>query len=39
VTAATIKYSLDDNGAMTSDGLRTFEYDAANRMDKVTCSP
>jgi RHS repeat-associated protein len=35
ITSATINYSLDDNGAMTSDGLRTFEYDAANRMDKV----
>jgi RHS repeat-associated protein len=35
ITSATINYSLDDNGAMTSDGLRTFEYDTANRMDKV----
>jgi RHS repeat-associated protein len=35
VTSATINYSLDENGAMTSDGLRSFEYDAAERMSKV----
>jgi RHS repeat-associated protein len=35
VMSANVNYSVDENGAMTSDGLRTFEYDAANRMDKV----
>ena len=30
-----IRYALDANGAMTSDGLRTFEYDAARRLAKV----
>jgi RHS repeat-associated protein len=32
---APIAYSLDANGAMTSDGLRTFQYDGANRLAKV----
>jgi RHS repeat-associated protein len=35
VTKTTVTYSIDANGAMTSDGLRTFEYDAADRMSKV----
>ncbi len=30
-----VNYSLDANGAMTSDGLRTFEYDASRRLSKV----
>ena len=30
-----IQYSIDANGAMTSDGLRTFEYDASRRLSKV----
>jgi RHS repeat-associated protein len=30
-----INYSLDANGAMTSDGLRTFEYDESRRLSKV----
>jgi RHS repeat-associated protein len=35
ITASQISYSLDANGAMTSDGLRTFEYDASGRLSKV----
>ncbi|MFC5497343.1 RHS repeat-associated core domain-containing protein [Caenimonas terrae] len=34
----TFSYSLDANGAMTGDGLRTFEYDAARRLSKVRIS-
>ncbi|RYG14866.1 MAG: RHS repeat protein [Burkholderiales bacterium] len=30
-----VNYTVDENGAMTSDGLRTFEYDAAQRLSKV----
>jgi RHS repeat-associated protein len=30
-----VNYSLDANGAMTSDGLRTFEYDESRRLAKV----
>ena len=30
-----VNYRLDANGSMTSDGLRTFEYDASNRLAKV----
>lgn len=30
-----VTYVVDANGAMTSDGLRTFEYDEANRLAKV----
>jgi YD repeat-containing protein len=30
-----VNYSIDANGAMTSDGLRTFEYDEARRLAKV----
>ena len=30
-----VNYTLDENGAMTSDGLRSFEYDAAQRLSKV----
>jgi RHS repeat-associated protein len=30
-----IAYTLDANGAITSDGKRQFEYDAANRLSKL----
>jgi RHS repeat-associated protein len=30
-----VHYSVDANGAMTSDGLRTFEYDPSRRLSKV----
>jgi RHS repeat-associated protein len=30
-----VNYSIDANGAMTSDGLRTFEYDESRRLAKV----
>jgi RHS repeat-associated protein len=30
-----VSYSVDANGSMTSDGLRTFVYDASNRISKV----
>ena len=30
-----VSYTLDANGAMTSDGLKSFEYDTANRLSKV----
>ena len=30
-----VNYSLDANGAMTSDGLRTFEYDESRRLSQV----
>ena len=30
-----VNYTLDANGAMTSDGMRSFEYDAARRLAKV----
>lgn len=30
-----VHYSIDANGAMTSDGLRTFEYDESRRLAKV----
>ena len=33
-----VTYSLDANGNLTSDGLRTFEYDATNRLAKVQVS-
>jgi RHS repeat-associated protein len=35
ITASQVNYALDANGAMTSDGLRTFEYDASGRLSKV----
>jgi RHS repeat-associated protein len=35
VVTTPISYALDANGAMTSDGLRTFEYDATRRLSKV----
>jgi RHS repeat-associated protein len=35
ITSSQVGYSLDANGAMTSDGLRTFEYDASGRLSKV----
>jgi RHS repeat-associated protein len=31
-----VSYTVDANGSMTSDGLRTFEYDASNRLAKVS---
>ncbi len=34
-TAASVTYSIDANGNLTSDGLRTFEYDESNRLAKV----
>jgi RHS repeat-associated protein len=30
-----VSYTVDANGAMTSDGLRTFAYDASNRLAKA----
>ena len=33
-----VTYTLDANGNLTSDGLRTFEYDATNRLSKVQVS-
>lgn len=30
-----VTYTLDANGAMTSDGLRRFDYDAAGRLSRV----
>jgi hypothetical protein len=30
-----VNYTLDANGNLTSDGLRTFEYDASDRLSKV----
>ena len=35
VVTTPISYSLDANGALTSDGLRDFDYDASSRLDKV----
>ncbi len=32
---SSINYQLDANGNLTSDGLRTFDYNAENRLDKV----
>lgn len=34
-TATSVAYSIDDNGSLTSDGLRTFEYDQSRRLVKV----
>jgi RHS repeat-associated protein len=34
-TNSTINYALDANGNLTSDGLRSFDYDASNRLSKV----
>ena len=34
-TNSAVNYALDANGNLTSDGLRSFEYDAANRLAKV----
>jgi len=31
----TVTYAIDANGAMTSDGLRDFDYDASGRLAKV----
>ena len=33
-----VAYTLDAAGNLTSDGLRVFDYDAANRLSKVTLS-
>jgi RHS repeat-associated protein len=35
VVVTPVAYTVDENGAVTSDGLRTFEYDAAQRLAKV----
>ncbi|WP_194792834.1 RHS repeat-associated core domain-containing protein [Caenimonas koreensis] len=35
VVTSTVNYALDANGAMTTDGLRTFDYDATGRLAKV----
>ncbi|KQT08113.1 RHS repeat-associated core domain-containing protein [Ramlibacter sp. Leaf400] len=32
---ATVTYALDANGSLTDDGLRQYEYDAANRLSRV----
>ncbi|MBX3588698.1 MAG: hypothetical protein KF796_18865 [Ramlibacter sp.] len=34
--SSNVAYSLDANGALTSDGLRGFEYDNANRLSKIS---
>ncbi len=34
-TSTTVNYSLDAAGNLTSDGLRSFEYDGQNRLSKV----
>ncbi|MBC5765647.1 RHS repeat-associated core domain-containing protein [Ramlibacter albus] len=34
-TNATVNFSVDENGAMTSDGLRKFVYDDMNRLSRV----
>ncbi|HWI82075.1 hypothetical protein [Ramlibacter sp.] len=34
-TATSIACSLDDSGALTGDGLRTFQYDESRRLVKV----
>jgi RHS repeat-associated protein len=35
VVTTPVSYSLDANGSMTSDGLRSFDYDASDRLAKV----
>jgi RHS repeat-associated protein len=35
-TGSTTSYSYDSNGNLTSDGTRTYEWDAANRLVRVT---
>jgi RHS repeat-associated protein len=42
VSGSSKTFSFDDNGNMTSDGTRTFEWDAENRLIRVctgACSP
>ena len=34
-TNSAVNYALDANGNLTSDGLRSFDYDEANRLSKV----
>lgn len=34
-TSTQVSYTLDENGNLTSDGLRSFSYDAANRLRQV----
>ncbi|UUZ65161.1 hypothetical protein LP417_11255 [Polaromonas sp. P1-6] len=34
-TSSNVSYSLDANGNLTHDGLRSFDYDEANRLAKV----
>ena len=36
VVVSPVTYSVDANGALTGDGLRTFEYDGANRLRRIT---
>jgi RHS repeat-associated protein len=35
VVTTPVNYTVDANGAMTSDGLRTFDYDESRRLSKV----
>ncbi|WP_374670067.1 RHS repeat-associated core domain-containing protein [Ramlibacter sp.] len=35
VVVSPVTYSVDANGALTGDGLRTFEYDGANRLKRI----
>lgn len=35
VVTTPVNYSVDANGSMTSDGLRSFDYDASGRLTKV----
>ena len=35
ITNSAVNYSLDANGNLTSDGLRSFDYDEANRLSNV----
>ena len=34
-TNSAVNYSLDQNGSLTSDGLRSFDYDESNRLSKI----
>ena len=35
VVTTPVNYSVDANGSMTSDGLRSFDYDASGRLSRV----
>ncbi len=37
-SAGGVTYTWDDNGNLTSDGVRTYDYDHANRLTQVTDS-